>query len=319
MTQDSATLRLIFLTCKGSITMKIFYLNNPAAGHKNGKKYFHPILDALKKRGIGFDYVQTEYAGHGIKIIHELNFEQYDAVIVSGGDGTLFEGLNGYFANGSKKRIPFGVIPIGRGNAFARDLDLVPSRWEEALDAIKSGKTKKVDVGVFTTNGEVYYFINILGFGFVTDIATTAYTLRMFGDLSYLLGVFYRTIALRPYHLTIEIDGRIMERENVFVEISNSRYTGKDFLMAPSAKLDDGLLDITLLNKLSRGKVLQCLPKIFTGAHGTMKEVEMFQAKQIKIKTSVPKILTPDGQLMGSTPIEVKCLPRALEVFTKAD
>jgi diacylglycerol kinase (ATP) len=299
--------------------MRIFYLNNPAAGHKNGKKYFPLILEALKKRGIEFDSVQTEFAGHGITIVRNLNFEAYDAVIVSGGDGTIFEAVNGYFANASKKRIPFGVIPIGRGNAFARDLDLVPSRWEEALDAVQHGTTKKVDVGTFTTNGTVYYFINILGFGFVTDIAGTAYTMRMFGDLSYIIGVLYQTMALKPYHLTMEVDGRILERENVFVEISNSRYTGKDFLMAPSAKLDDGLLDVTLLNKLSRLKVLQCLPKIFTGTHGTMKEVEMFQAKHIKITTSSPKLLTPDGQLMGSTPIEVKCLPGALEVFTKAN
>ncbi len=299
--------------------MKIFYLNNPAAGHKNGNKYYPRILEALRKRAIEFDSAQTEYAGQGITIIQELNFDRYDALVVSGGDGTIFEALNGYFANGSKKRIPFGVVPIGRGNAFARDLNLIPSRWEEALDAVRSGTTRKVDVGTFTTNGERYYFLNILGFGFVTDVAATAHTVRMFGDLSYLLGVFYQTIALKPYHLTIEADGRTFERENVFVEISNSRYTGKDFLMAPSAKLDDGLLDITLLNKLSRGKVLQCLPKIFTGTHGTMKEVEMFQAKHVIMKSSVPKMLTPDGQLMGSTPVEVQCLPSALDVFTNAD
>jgi diacylglycerol kinase (ATP) len=299
--------------------MKIFFLNNPAAGHKNGKKYFPLIREALQKRAFEFDSVQTEFAGHGTTIVRDLNFDLYDAVLVSGGDGTIFEALNGYFANGSKKRIPFGVIPIGRGNAFARDLDFIPSKWEEAIDAVQSGTTKKVDVGTFTTNREVYYFLNILGFGFVTDVAATAQTLTMFGDLSYLLGVFYQTIALKPYHITIEADGRTFERENVFVEISNSRYTGKDFLMAPSAKLDDGLLDITLLNKLSRVKVLQCLPKIFTGTHGTMKEVEMFQAKQVKIKTSSPKLLTPDGQLMGATPIEVNCLPGALEVFIKAD
>jgi len=297
--------------------MKIFYLNNPAAGHKNGIKYFPLIEQALAKRKIDFDVVQTKYAGHGTEIVKEINFEKYDGLIVSGGDGTIFEALNGYFTNQSKKRIPFGVIPIGRGNAYARDLDLIPEKWEEAVDAIISGKTKKVDVGVFTTEGKKYYFINILGFGFVTDIAGTALKLRMFGDLSYVLGVFYQTAALKAYNLKIEADGKIFERENVFVEISNTRYTGKDFLMAPSAKLDDGLLDVTLLNKLSRVKVMQCLPKIFKGTHVNMKEVETFQARHIKMETNTPKLLTPDGQLMGSTPIEVECLPGAIEVFVK--
>lgn len=297
--------------------MKIFYLNNPASGHKNGIKFFSKIKDALDKRKIDYDFYQTEYAGHGTEIIKNLNFENYDGIVVSGGDGTIFEMLNGYYANISAKRIPVGVVPIGRGNAFARDLDLVPERWEEAIDVILSGRTRKVDVGVFGSAGMKYYFLNILGFGFVTDVAATAQKLKMFGDLSYILGVFYRTIALETFTLKMEIDGRTIERENVFVEISNSRYTGRDFLMAPSAIIDDGLLDVTLLNKLSRVKVLQCLPKIFSGTHVQMQEVETFKAKQIKIETIPAKILTPDGQLMGTTPIEIECLPGAIEVFVK--
>lgn len=297
--------------------MKIFYLNNPASGNKNGVKYFPLINKEFDKLNIEHESVQTEYAGHGTEIIKNLDFEKYDGIAVAGGDGTLFETINGYFANKSDKRIPVGVIPIGRGNAFARDLDLIQERWEEAISAILTGKTEKIDVGVFTTGRERYYFANILGFGFVTDIAATAFKLRMFGDLSYVLGVFYRTAALKSYDLRIEADGKIIERENVFVEISNTRYTGRDFLMAPFAKFDDGLLDVTLLNKLSRAKVVQCLPKIFKGTHIQMKEVETFQARHLKIETGSPKLLTPDGQLMGSTPIEVECIPRAIEVFVK--
>jgi diacylglycerol kinase (ATP) len=297
--------------------MKIFYLNNPAAGNKNGVKYYPLFEQLLKKKNILHDSVQTEYAGHGTEIIKNIDFAKYDGIIASGGDGTIFEALNGYFANQSKKRIPFGAIPIGRGNAFARDLDLIPERWEESIDAILSGRTKKIDVGLFTTEGKKYYFINILGFGFVTNIAGTAQKLKMFGDLSYVLGVFYQTAALKAYNLKIEADGKMIERKNVFVEISNTKYTGKDFLMAPSAKLDDGLLDVTLLNELSRVKVMQCLPKIFKGTHINMKEVETFRARHLKIETDTPKLLTPDGQLMGSTPIEVECLPGAIEVFVK--
>jgi diacylglycerol kinase (ATP) len=297
--------------------MKIFYLNNPASGHKNGVKYYPLIEEQLKKKNIDHDSAQTEFAGHGTEIIKSLDFAKYDGIVASGGDGTIFEALNGYFANSSKKKIPFGVIPIGRGNAFARDLDLVPERWEESIDAILSGKTKKIDVGVFTTEGKKYYFINILGFGLVTDIAGTAQKIKFLGDLSYVAGVFYQTAALKAYNLKMEVDGKLIERENVFVEISNTRYTGKDFLMAPSAKFNDGLLDVTLLNKLSRVKVMQCLPKIFKGTHIHMKEVETFQARHLKFETSIPKLLTPDGQLMGSTPIEVECLPEAIDVFTK--
>lgn len=91
--------------------MKIFYLNNPASGHKNGVKFFPLVLKALKERNIEFVSSQTEYAGQGIEIVRDLNFENYDALVVSGGDGTIFEALNGYFANPSKKRIPIGMVP----------------------------------------------------------------------------------------------------------------------------------------------------------------------------------------------------------------
>ena len=297
--------------------MKVFYLNNPAAHGGKGTKYFSLIKKEFDKNKISYEAAETEYAGHGTEIVKNLAFENYDAIAVSGGDGTLFETINGYFSNKSTKRIPLGVIPIGRGNAFARDLDLHPEKLNEAVEAILSGKTKMVDVGLCRTADSQFYFINILGFGFVTDVAKTAFKLRVFGHLSYILGVLYRTISLKAYKLKIEADGKLYERENVFAEISNTRYTGKDFLMAPAAIIDDGSLDITLLNRLSRVRLLQALPKIFTGEHVKMKEVESIRARKIKIETHPEKLLTPDGQLMGSTPIEIECLPKAIEVFVK--
>ena len=297
--------------------MKIFYLNNPASGNKNGAKYFSLINKEFDKRNIEHESLQTEYAGHGTEIIKKLDFEKYDGIAVAGGDGTLFETINGYFANKSSKKIPVGVIPIGRGNAFARDLDLYPEKWEEAINIILSGKTKRVDVGFCKTPKEQFYFVNILGLGFVTDVANTAFKLRSLGHLSYIFGVLYRTISLKPFLLRMEIDGKKIERENVFAEISNTRYTGKDFLMAPTAVIDDGLLDVTLLNKLSRMRLLKCLPKIFTGEHVKLNEVECFKAKKIKIEVNPIKLLTPDGQLIGNTPIEIECIPKAIEVFVK--
>jgi YegS/Rv2252/BmrU family lipid kinase len=297
--------------------MKVFYLNNPASHGGQGAKYFSLIKNELNKNNISYEAVETKYAGHGTELVKDLDFSKYDALVVSGGDGTLFETINGYFENKSAKRIPIGVIPIGRGNAFARDLELHPDKLAEAVKTVALGKTKMVDVGLFKTNNKQFYFINILGFGFVTDVAKTAFRLRALGHLSYILGVLYRTISLKAYKLKIEIDGKVLERENVFAEISNTRYTGKDFLMAPSAVLDDGLLDITLLNKVTRIRLLQALPKIFTGDHIKMKEVESFKARHIKIVTEPKKLLTPDGQLMESTPIEVECLGKAIEIFTK--
>lgn len=297
--------------------MKVFHLNNPVSGNGNGSRLFHKINKEFEYNSIDHKAVQTKHAGHGTDIIKNLNFKDYDVLAVSGGDGSLFEAINGYFANKSSKKIPVGVIPVGRGNAFARDLDFHPHKWNDAIHNIYFNRTKKVDVAVCKTNDGQFHFVNILGLGFVSDVAKTAFKLQAFGHLSYILGVLHRTISLKPFSLKIEIDGNIIERENIFVEVSNSRYTGKDFLMAPSASIDDGYLDITLLNKLSRTRLLQCLPKIFTGEHVNMKEVECFKARKIKIQTEHEKLLTPDGQLTGSTPVEIECLNKSLEVIVR--
>jgi YegS/Rv2252/BmrU family lipid kinase len=296
--------------------MKILLIFNPQAGHKRAKKLLPSIESMFSEYQIDLDLFLTDYPEHAIEIVRHANFEKYDGLVATGGDGTLFEVINGYYKNQQKKKIPIGILPTGTGNAFARDLDLHVSKWKEAIEIISYNKTRKVDVGHFNTHGQDYYYLNILGIGFVADVTETAHKLKIFGNISYTLGVLYRTIFLNSNLLTMEIDGKTIERESTFVEISNTRYTA-NFLMAPNAKIDDGLLDITLAGKFSRIRLLQCFPKIFTGEHIQLKEVETFQARKIKVQSDIPKVLTPDGELVGITPIEIECLPRDIEVFWK--
>lgn len=296
--------------------MKILLVYNPFAGHKRGEKLLPQIEGLLTEKKIDFDLRLTEYPEHAVEIVGQADFKEYDGIVAAGGDGTLFEVINGYFKNRKKGRIPLGVLPTGTGNAFARDLDIDVSRWEEAVEIIHAGQRRKVDVGHFRTHGQDYYYLNIMGLGFVADVTKTAKAIKFLGNVSYTLGVIYQTALLKTHHLDIEIDGKAYQRDNVFVEISNTRYTS-NFLMAPNAKIDDGLLDVTLLSPLNRRKLLKFFPKVFTGEHVFLDEIETFQARKIKISTDVPKVLTPDGELLGITPVEVECLHRAIEVFWK--
>ncbi len=294
--------------------MKILLIYNPFSAHGRARRLLPQIQKIFIEKGIDLDVKLTKYPTNATEIAREIDFSQYDGIAAGGGDGTLFEVINGYFRNKGAGSIPLGVLPVGTGNAFAKDLKLDNTKWIEAIDIMAANKTRKVDVGLFKTAKNEYYFINILGLGFVSDVTKTALSLKVFGNVSYLLGVLYQTIFLKNHKLRIEIDGKILERENIFVEISNTRYTS-NFLMAPDAQFDDGLLDITLLGKLSRIKLLQSLPKVFTGEHVHLDEVETFKAKEMTVETDVPKILTPDGEVMEQTPMEVKCLHHAIDVF----
>lgn len=296
--------------------MKVLVVYNPFAAHKRAKKIMPEIESGLVDRGIEFDLRLTDYPEHAVEIVGSADFSRYDGIIAAGGDGTLFEVINGYYKNPAKGTIPLGVLPIGTGNAFARDMDIDVSQWQEAVEIIKLGKSKNVDVGMFHTHGQDYYFLNILGLGFVADVGKTARRLKIFGNISYTIGVFYQMVFLKAYEVSIEADGRTIETDNIFVEISNTRYTS-NFLMAPDAEIDDGLLDITLLGKATRRRLIQCFPKIFTGEHIHLDEVEHFKAKKITVKPEIAKVLAPDGELIGITPVEVECLHQAVPVFWK--
>lgn len=296
--------------------MKILLIYNNFAGNGRAKKTLNKVESLLEKYNIGFTLAITKYKGNGIEITEDADFSKYDGIVAAGGDGTLFEVINGYYKNLSEKRIPIGILPVGTGNAFVRDMGLDNNQIEEAVKTISRQNFKKVDVGKFSTGNNDYYFLNIVGAGFVADVNATAQKLKIFGNLSYTIGVLYQTLLLHSNKIRLEIDGRRIEVDSTFIEVSNTRYTS-NFLMAPSAEVDDGLLDITLVHKITRRKLLKTFPKIFTGEHIDAEEVETFKASRIKIEYDNPKVMTPDGELLGTTPVEIACLKQAIEVYWK--
>lgn len=296
--------------------MKILLVYNNFAGNGRAKNLLPQVEDLLNKYNVEFDLAITDYPEHGIEIVGNANFTQYDGIVAAGGDGTLFEVINGYYKNSSDTGIPIGVLPVGTGNAFVRDMDLDNTQIEEAVKIISNQKLRKVDVGKFVTHGQNYYFLNIIGAGFVADANKTAQRFKLFGDFSYTIGVLYRMLLLNFTKLRLEIDGEKLEVESTFIEVSNTRYTA-NFLMAPNAEIDDGLLDVTLVKKISRFRLLQGLGKIFTGEHIHLDEIDTFKAKHIKFESDKPQVLTPDGELLGITPVEIECLKHAIEVFWK--
>lgn len=294
--------------------MKLLLVYNPNAGHRRAAALYPDVLALFQEKGLSVDLRLTESPGHAVRIVGEADFSSYDGVVASGGDGTLYEVVNGYYANPARGSIPLGILPTGTGNAFARDLKMDAGRWREAVEIIAAGKKRRVDAGRFTTGGQTHYFLNILGLGFVADVTATAARLKAFGNVAYTFGVLVQTLFLHSYPIRIEADGRVLERENLFAEVSNTRYTS-NFLMAPKARIDDGLLDVTLLGRMSRRRLLKCFPLIFTGEHVGLPEVESFQARHLAISTPQPKVLAPDGELAGFTPVEVECLKQDIEVF----
>lgn len=292
--------------------MKIALILNPFCRGGKGKRALPPVRSALESKNIGFDLFTTENQGHATEIAGNLQPEKYDRIAVIGGDGTNFEVLNGLLSHHRDKRLPpLALLPAGSGNSFARDLNLLT--LEDGIDALLGDRSIHSDVCSFSRGSEEVYFINTLGCGFVCDVAATARNFKWLGRLSYVIGVFHRAIDLRFYELEIKIDDEIIRGESCFVEFCNSRYTGGNMLMAPGARIDDGLLDIVLVERLDRLSLLGSFPKIFRGRHGEHPAVRFYQGRSVSLKCSPEKNLLPDGELLGRTPIEIRVLPGRVE------
>jgi diacylglycerol kinase family enzyme len=146
-------------------------------------------------------------------------------------------------------------------------------------------------------------------------VAQTAQRWKRLGDFSYVLGVFQRTLGLRFHRMKLTLDGILIEGENCFVEICNSRYTGGRMLIAPDAVIDDGLFDVVVVGPLTRPSLLTAFPLIFQGSHGRHPAVRFFRARKASVVTDPPKRLLPDGELFGSTPTDVTIHPRHVRYF----
>lgn len=288
-------------------------LVNPLAGRKRGHSVAQQSLNIFRQHEIVFECRYSEYAGHITEIAEREVNGDWDGIVAVGGDGTLFEVINGMMRGNAHLPIPVGVVPVGTGNSFSRDLAI--RTHDDAMRKILRGVTRNVDLGQCVCADHTLYFVNILGFGFVADVAHKALSYKNWGSLSYVIGVFLITMRLKSYHLDLEIDGQHLQRDNIFVEICNSTKTGGDMLMAPQAKIDDGLLDVVMLHAMSRSRLLLAFPKIFNGTHVHMPEVEVFQARELQFRPAVSKTLTPDGEITGHTPITVSVLPGKLRVF----
>lgn len=295
--------------------MNLLVIFNPRAQSGRSGKKLPAIRDALAARSIQAEFLITRGPEHATRLVANASLDGFDGVVAAGGDGTLFEVLNGLYMHERARRIPLGLIPLGTGNAFAREFGLLPSEWMKAIDRLESANIRRVDAAYVSCLDESFYFLNIIGIGFAVDAGLAARKLKFLGNAAYTLGTLWQTLKLSSYSLVMELDGQRIEQDNVFVEVSNSRYTGTSFLMAPQARIDDGFLDVTILRKLPRLRLLRLFPTIYSGRHVNFEEVETHRVRHIRIESPAGMLLAPDGEFKGHTPMDIHCLHRDLELL----
>ena len=295
--------------------MRYLCVFNPLAGNKNSIQSKNELEKNFKKYNIKVDWFISEYPHHAQELHKIKNLSYYKGIISIGGDGTLFDIINAQMQLPKEKRIPLGIIPAGTGNSVYMDLIGHEQNPEKAFQKILNGNIKKMDVMKATNSINSFHFINIMGFGFTTEVTQKAIKFKALGKYAYSLAIILKLLSLKPYTLTMKNGEKEKQMNNVFVSILNTRYAGGNLLMAPRAKIDDGLMDVIIVNDISRFKLMKTFPKIYDGTYVNSPYVEYFQTKKIKFSAYDSKLLSPDGELSGALPIEVEVIPNALSVF----
>ena len=294
--------------------MKKFYLTvNPYGGGKRGPKILKNILPLFEEKNIQLTIIETEYAGHNKELANQLDMNGYDGFCCIGGDGTMYEVINGLMTREDRQKFPIGLITGGTGNSFMHDLDCLDPM--DAAKRIVKGERRSIDIFSCKANGEQYYGFNILGWGISTDANILADKLRWMGSQRYNLSSIVEVLRHKKRFARVTIDGSSIGADFAFIIGCNTIHTGKGMKMAPLARLNDGLIDLIIVRKVSRLKLLKLFPKVFSGKHIGDPSVDYRQVKQFSIIPEEDNQLNLDGEVLGSTPVEVQVLPNEIELL----
>lgn len=233
--------------------------------------------------------------------------EKVPLIIIGGGDGSL--SLASKALVGSESVL--GVLPLGTGNAFARDLG-IPAQVEEACKILVEGKVDAVDLGKIRDR----YFVNVATAGLTTRIAEglTYAAKRRLGRMVYAFALVRAVAITEPFLARLTTDDGVFEHKTLQFVVGSGRFHGGPFPVTPSAQITDRLLNGYLLASVSKGALLKFALHLWGGRQVNLPEVHAFTTKKGKLETSPSVRLTIDGEVGGRTPVEFAVAPGALNV-----
>lgn len=289
---------------------------NQAAGAGRCGKRAKSVLESLKVAGRRLNVRVTQAPGHAIDLARQAWAEGIREFWSVGGDGTVFEVLNGLLPEALEDRIRLGVLPLGTGNSFLRDFGI--NDEATALTTLREAASRTVDVIRFTHTQGTLFFVNLMSIGFSADVADlTNRRLKPLGAAGYAVAVVTRVASLKPYTFAMRIDAAeaVDDRPCTLISFCNSKFTGGTMMMAPDADPSDGMVDVVRLGVVNRRRLLQAFPRIYKGTHPEMPETEMTRARHIEFVESGPINLMIDGETKTLTPVAIDVLPHAFDLI----
>jgi diacylglycerol kinase (ATP) len=278
---------------------------NPAAGRGRTRKLMAQLEAAARAAQV--EVAVSPQPGAPTKLAHEAAAAGHD-LVACGGDGLVAE-VAGVAADTGRR---LAVVPTGAGNDFARVLGYDTKKPLDAFGALANGRDRVVDLG--RVNGRWYTCVTASGFD--AEANRWANTVqRLSGTTLYVAAVLHTLAVYTPHRFRLTVDGEAHEFRAWLVAVGNGPAYAGGMNITPNARLDDGLLDVTVVGDLSRPDFLVNFPKVFKGTHLAHKKAHTFRGATVELESldpSIPMEVYADGERVGPLPGRMEAVREAL-------
>ncbi len=267
---------------------------------------------------------ETKEPGHAIQLAAAAVDSGHRTLIAVGGDGTVNEVVNGILLKdeSTASGITLGLIPQGTGSDLRRALR-VPLDEKAAIETLRRGTATSLDVmkviyrqpdGADTTR----FSVNLTSFGMGGAVAARANqsSKPLGGRVTFLVATVLTTLGFRGNRVSIELDKDELKDVLITnVAVGNGPYHGAGMMICPRAVIDDGLLDVTIIEKMSPWEIARSFRMLYDGTVYGHPKVHFRRTKRLVATSAEPSSIEIDGEPLGHLPLEITILPRALRMI----
>lgn len=307
---------------------RLLVVINPTSGKKKALTIWQQVSVLFDASYISYQVVISQGVEQIRDMLNRLDISQIDGVVIIGGDGTVYEVINGLYK--ADKKLPLGIIPGGTGNGLCKSLLEMSGEAYEAINAafvVAKGKLKPIDLVLTTQDKKRSYSLLSLSWGLVSDVDIESNGLRFLGDLKNDIYALLRIINLRYYPGRLSFippdqdTKQVIEDDFVLVWTMNAKWTAHNMIVAPSGSLTNGEMDILLVRRgVSRWQLLRAFLLIGKGKHIDLKGIECYRAKSLKLEPLNSKgILAVDGEQVEYKEITMEVKSAGATVYCLED
>ncbi len=288
---------------------KILFIVNPQAGVGHKETFPNQVDKVIDKQHFEYEISYTEEADHAISLSREAVIKKTDIVVAVGGDGTINEVARSLIGTSTV----MGLVPAGSGNGLARHLG-IPLNATRALRLINTAKTMKIDTGIINERP----FVSIAGIGFDALVAKKFAEDPHRGFITYfrIVASLFQHYKPKKYQINIEGEKPITKRA-LFVTLANSNQFGYNTTIAPNAKLNDGLIDVCIVDKPPFFELPLIVNLLLLKMIHLSKHVHIYKAAKVQVVQKKVRCVNIDGEAvrLNSRTMDISVNPKSLNII----